>query len=244
MAWTEKSSAAPVGRASASPSPMRQAGTQRSGGVGRAEGVRGLFDDTPRRSRRPSGGGAGRAPTFDRAARAPGRRRRSVEGAHGAASRARGVRPGARTSAAAGAPRAHPGRGEAARAADVATKLCLEERGGAARARAWAADMEAFRKGTGGGARAGTRTRRSARASCACQHAAAGRPRSPPAPDLGVKVDADDAGGDRGGRRERAAAEAAGPRQRTPTRASGRRPSGAATPARARRRRGPRRRVG
>ena len=42
----EKSSAAPVGRASASPSPMRQAGNAKQAAeLGRAEDVRGLFDD-------------------------------------------------------------------------------------------------------------------------------------------------------------------------------------------------------
>ena len=42
----DKSSAAPVGRASASPSPMRRAGTAKQAAeLGRAEDVRGLFDD-------------------------------------------------------------------------------------------------------------------------------------------------------------------------------------------------------
>ena len=42
----DQASAAPVGRASASPSPMRQAGTAKQAAeLGRAEDVRGLFDD-------------------------------------------------------------------------------------------------------------------------------------------------------------------------------------------------------
>ena len=150
----EKSSAAPVGRASASPSPMRQAGNAKQAAeLGRAEDVRGLFDDIA--AARPSAVAEAGLGALQRSipgcARAEEAAALAVEGARYGAALARlaACDRAARTLLSGWRAR-HARRilaaAKHARAAGVATKLYLEERGGAAVRRAWAADMEAFEK--------------------------------------------------------------------------------------------------
>ena len=150
----DKASAAPVGRASASPSPMRQAGTAKQAAeLGRAEDVRGLFDDIA--AARPSAVAEAGLGALQRSipgcARAEEAAALAVEGARYGAALARlaACDRAARTLLSGWRAR-HARRilaaAKHARAAGVATKLYLEERGGAAVRRAWAADMEAFEK--------------------------------------------------------------------------------------------------
>ena len=150
----DKSSAAPVGRASASPSPMRQAGNAKQAAeLGRAEDVRGLFDDIA--AARPSAVAEAGLGALQRSipgcARAEEAAALAVEGARYGAALARlaACDRAARTLLSGWRAR-HARRilaaAKHARAAGVATKLYLEERGGAAVRRAWAADMEAFEK--------------------------------------------------------------------------------------------------
>ena len=150
----DQASAAPVGRASASPSPMRQAGTAKQAAeLGRAEDVRGLFDDIA--AARPSAVAEAGLGALQRSipgcARAEEAAALAVEGARYGAALARlaACDRAARTLLSGWRAR-HARRilaaAKHARAAGVATKLYLEERGGAAVRRAWAADMEAFEK--------------------------------------------------------------------------------------------------
>jgi hypothetical protein len=147
----DKSSA--VGRASASPSPMRQAGNAKQAAeLGRPEDVRGLFDEIA--AVRPSAVEAGLGAlqrSIPGCARAEESAALAVEGArYGEALAHLAAYDRAATTLLSGWRARHARRilaaAKHARAAGVATKLYLEERGGAAVRRAWAADMEAFEK--------------------------------------------------------------------------------------------------